>query len=600
MSKNNTQVFETQHAFLVVWGHFAQEIGLVKAIETVPLKQKVYHHKPETKVLEFLVALMSGLRQLQEISLAAHPLVKDQVVAEAWGQPGWADYTSISRTLSGLSWKEAEALVAALETASQPFVAQEVREVRSQGNRLQLDGDLTGLPVSVTSTSYPNAAFGHMNAEVRLGYQAGVVSLTSPNYGRLWLSVAHHPGDTVSCTQAENLVQAAEVRLGLRPQRRTDLLQERIHSLEAAGQPTKARLVVQQAALENTAQCLSETQAELLERQALVQELEQVYQTHGRLERPTSKLALARKRLLAGQRRLESSTDKVSQNRKRLEKTRQCLTVHQTEVGRLQQRLAHFEQENAANPNPPEMEFRLDAGFGTYENVALLVEMGYEVYTKPHNHTVVSYLRRQTNAETVWTRVGANAEMIAWRDFQFANCAYPLNIALERFHTGKKLKHSALLHFGSDPVTENLPAWFAHYNGRQTIEAGIKETKQVFYLHRIKVRSEPAIYLQEAFVIFTANFIRWAANWMLTQEQHRDNALPIEKLGIKRQVQVGAHVSARVIQNSEGMLLRFSPQSVFAGKVLVLKPAKVSGGRSSPPAQPNIFDVLRRFLRFGL
>jgi hypothetical protein len=265
-------------------------------------------------------------------------------------------------------------------------------------------------------------------------------------------------------------------------------------------------------------------------------------------------------------------------------------------VAHLQQRLARFEQENATNPNPPDMEFRLDAGFGTYANVALLVEMGYEVYTKPYNHKVVSYLRRQTDVETVWIRVGANAEMTAWPDFQLEHCAYPLNIALERFHTGKKLKHSALLHFGSDPVTKALPAWFKHYNGRQTIEAGIKEAKQVFYLHRLKVRSEPAIYLQEAFVMFAANFIRWAAHWMRLQAEPLENALAIEKLGIKRQVQVGAHVSARVVRNSGGTLLKFSPHSAFAGKVLVLKPANWSGERSSPPFQQKILAVLCRFL----
>ena len=40
----------------------------------------------------------------------------------------------------------------------------------------------------------------------------------------------------------------------------------------------------------------------------------------------------------------------------------------------LYQRLKRFEQENAANPPPVQADFRLDAGFGTYENVALLVE----------------------------------------------------------------------------------------------------------------------------------------------------------------------------------------------------------------------------------
>jgi hypothetical protein len=145
--------------------------------------------------------------------------------------------------------------------------------------------------------------------------------------------------------------------------------------------------------------------------------------------------------------------------------------------------------------------------------------------------------------------------MLAWADLKLKGCPYPLDVALERFYTGKILKHSALCHFGSDSVTQDLPAWFTHYNGRQTIEAGIKESKQVFYLHRIKVRSEPAIFLQERMALFAANFIRWAAYWMVEQPQPQENALDIRKLGVKRQVQVGAHVSAQVIRNSEGMLL---------------------------------------------
>ncbi len=81
-------------------------------------------------------------------------------------------------------------------------------------SQLQYDGDLTGLPVSNASRTYPNAAYGHMADEIRLGYQAGVVSLQSPTYGRLWLSVEHHAGDTVSCTQAEALVLVAEKQTG--------------------------------------------------------------------------------------------------------------------------------------------------------------------------------------------------------------------------------------------------------------------------------------------------------------------------------------------------------------------------------------------------
>jgi hypothetical protein len=109
-----------------------------------------------------------------------------------------------------LSWAEVHEVVSLLERVSQPFLENELSLVRSQRGGLQYEGDLTGLPVSTTSRTYPNAAYGHMADEIRLGYQAGVVTLQSPTYGRLWLSVKHHAGDTVSCTQAETLVLAAE------------------------------------------------------------------------------------------------------------------------------------------------------------------------------------------------------------------------------------------------------------------------------------------------------------------------------------------------------------------------------------------------------
>jgi hypothetical protein len=88
------------------------------------------------------------------------------------------------------------------------------------------------------------------------------------------------------------------------------------------------------------------------------------------------------------------------------------------------------------------------------------------------------------------------------------------------------------------------------------------------------VRSEPAIYLQECFVLFAAKFIRWASHCLVEKSQPGKKALNIHKLVIKRQVQVGTHLAAQVIWNSEGKLLRFRKQSAFAGLVpkLVLEP----------------------------
>src|SRR3989454_4525319 len=239
MSNNETHIQDTQHAFLVAWGWFADYLGLIQQLQAVSLKQKHYHHRPQTKVLEFLVAILAGLPHLQDSSLAAHPLDKDQAVAQAWGQPAWADYSGVSRTLSGLSWDEVKQIVQVLEQVSQPAINAELQVLRAQGNRLRMDGDLTGIPVSNTSQTYPHAAFGHMDDEIRLGYQAGVVSLESPAYGRLWLSVAHHPGDTVSCTQAEALVLAAEARLKRRPRQRDSPAAAAHSNLRTTGGPPR-------------------------------------------------------------------------------------------------------------------------------------------------------------------------------------------------------------------------------------------------------------------------------------------------------------------------------------------------------------------------
>jgi len=332
----------------------------------------------------------------------------------------------------------------------------------------------------------------------------------------------------------------------------------------------QGRLERQQQVVERVQARLEELQQLTRERQARLDALEKNYQALQRPERPTSQLAQARQRLQAAVRRGHSGEDTLHAAEQRVIKTRAQGQEQQAAKVFLQERLKRFEQDNSTNSTPVEAEFRLDAGFGTYANVALLIEMGYEVYTKPYSQRVTESLKGQVDAQTLYTRVGANAEMVAWADQSLQHCPYPLDMALERFYTGATLKHSTLWHYGSDAVTQDLPGWFAHYNGRQTIEAGIKEGKQVFYLHKIKVRSEPAIYLQECLVLFAANFIRWASQWLAEHAKPVKNVLDVRKLGVKHQVQVAAHVSAQVIRNSEGRLLKFSKHSAFAGKVLQL------------------------------
>jgi hypothetical protein len=561
----------TYHAMLVAWGQFAQSIGLIQAVNAVPMHQKTVTHRPQTKILEFFVAIVAGLEHLKDLSRSAHPIDQDRAVAKAWLQPAWADYSGVSRTLSGLFQEEAEQVANALANITQPILAEEVMKALQLGGRLTYDGDLTDRPVSNDSSTYPDAAYGHLGSALRLGYQAAMVSLHSPTYGRLWLSVVSHPGNTASCTQAEAMVLAAEAKTGLRPWRRTDLLRNRLQGVVVDRQGREDQVQATEAALMITQSKAAETPVQIELQRALVAQLEVQYQQKQRPERPYSLLGRARHQLGVLERRRARLAKRIAKLENQLSLRKRQFITCQAQEWQLQRRLEQFEAENRANQYPIQADFRLDAGFGIRENVALLIEMGYQVYTKPYSDWLTPRLKRWADGRRDWARVGKNAEMIAWKATSLNDFPYPLNLGLERFRVGDRQKHATLIHFGSDPVATNLSEWFQYYNARQTIEAGIKEGKNVFEMHHLKVRSAPGLYLQEQFAVFAANFVRWSARWLATQclqlpSGWQDTTQP----KVKEQVKVAAHTSAWVSWQEQGCLLRFTDHSVFAGRSLQL------------------------------
>lgn len=460
---------------LVPWGLFAQRLGLIEELERVPIPQRRREHSPQTKLIEFLVAILDGCAYLQDISHSPHPLDQDLPVAQAWGQEKWADYSGVSRTLHACNDETVTAIREALWAVSRPFIQQEVVLALRDRGVLVYDGDLR--PVSNTSTTYPGVAFGWIGDTVRLGYQAALVSMHSPTYGRLWLSVTQHPGDTVSSTQAEAMVRAAEARTGVRPWRRTDLLAKRIEQQKALLQEAEAKLLRAREQVERARQRLAQVEQERQEWARQVAELEALYQARGRPERPHSRLAQARRKLAVRERRLPRRQKELGRACQWQAGCQQNVRALEAELEQLEQRQARFLEDNRTNPWPIRAIFRLDGGFGTGPNVALLIEMGYDVYSKAANPQAVRAWRRRAATGVSWTRVGKNAEMVAWQEETLANCPYTLDIALERFHVGDKQKHSVLLHYGEDPVLQNLEGWFTFYNGRQTIEAGSKRAR---------------------------------------------------------------------------------------------------------------------------
>jgi hypothetical protein len=115
-----------------------------------------------------------------------------------------------------------------------------------------------------------------------------------------------------------------------------------------------------------------------------------------------------------------------------------------------------------------------------------------------------------------------------------------------------------------------LPTWFNRYNGRQTIEAGIKEAKGVFTLKRHLVRSPIGMQLQEQFALFGANLARWAAAWAkgLLAEANQNFITALAQ--VKTLVRVVSHSRPRWVWNALGNTVIFDERGPFAGTVICL------------------------------
>jgi hypothetical protein len=564
----------TQHAMVIVWGHFARTIGLLGRLAQVPIVQKTVLRAPHEKLVEFFLGLLTGMEYLTDLSEGAAPLVKDAEVAAAWQLHRMADASGVSRTLWACDEQTVQELERQLAAVGQPFLDRAVSDLRQRHETLVLDADLTGRGVSSTSQTFPGAAFGYMDGEVRLGYQLAEICLQTDLFGRQWLSAQHHPGDTISAPCLLDLLQAAERRLGCHPHRRTELVQARIAACEEA-QATLAQAPEANGRMTSLTTRVAHLTEQIQQAEARLQTLGSQPESprqagpYSQLNRLTKQQAGWQGQLRRAQAQLAQATAVAERQQQRLDKKVQ---THQAERQRLQARYARLCAENDRQPNAPHCKIRLDAGFSTGANLTELIELGYDIDTKSANPAVVQALCNRVAAEVPWTTVGRNAEMLSWPDYQIHDCPYPLLVGLERFHTPQSTLHAVLIRYqdGSPASDLNLTQWFHDYNGRQTIEAGNKEEKTTFKVQHLMNRSAAGIRIQAALTVFAANFVRWADEWIRPRIEQSTRRFDGVLSSPKRLVRIAANSPATVEHTAGRTRVRFSHLSSFDGVVIVL------------------------------
>jgi hypothetical protein len=476
----------TDHALLVLLGQFAQHLGVVSRLQAVPLAQKTVDHAPQTRLIEFLVGILAGINHLQDLNDAPTPIVKDHTVAHAWGQKAFAHYSSVSRTLAAADATTLQAVHDALAQVSRPFLDREVLAILQRNQPVTVDIDLTGRAVSPTSTDYPDAAFGWMDDAVSKGYQSAISSLSGGPSGRLLLAAQRYAGKAKSAECLQAAVRASETTLGVRPIRRTALLEAQLSALDA-------RVATQHARLEKACEVQATAKWK--------------HERHG------LGLALRDERYQQQRVRLEERLARTTQTVRRVTVEFSALELQQA---RLRDWLAQLRGDNASLVSAVTVVLRVDAGFATDANLAWLIEMGYTVLTKAHSGHTTTRLQRAVPPDACWTAVGANAEAVPLGPQVIGDGRYALTALQVRYHLPTGWRHTTLLWYGDTPAPP-AAGWFGAYNARQTLEAGIKENKAVFTMRRPLVRSPVGMQLQEAFALFAANLVRWAAAWVQTE-----------------------------------------------------------------------------------
>jgi hypothetical protein len=560
----------TDHALLVLLGEYARHLGLIKHLQAVPIDQRQGDYSPQSKLIEFLVAILAGLEHLEDLNQASDPLVKDQAVITSWGQAGFAHYSGVSRTLSAAGDDTLGGVLDVLQTVSQPFIDAEVMALARHGQALVLDADLTGRKVSATSTTYQGSGFGYMDGEIANGFQAAITSLTGGPCGRLLLSSQRYSGPAQSAECLQAAVQKMEQVLGLHPRRRTERVQQRLQTLAADQAQLQASLDTEQAHQRDLFDALQTARQEESLRQAEVARWTAEFQAFGWVERPHSKLAQARQRVVSAQKRQARAGRELRATAARLTKWEHALADGQAQQTQLLDWLAQLESENATLLHPLTCILRVDAGFSTDDNLTWLIEMGYVVYTKVHNGQTTAKLLRQLPADVTWQRVGRNAEAVYRPQQRIAECPYDLEALLVRYHVPTGYLYTTLVYYGDRPPPQRLKDWFSGYNARQTIEAGIKEGKGVFRLRHPLVRSPIGMLLQEQFGLFAANFVRWAAHWAKQLVRQANQALKDALTEVKTLVHDVAHCRARLVHNALGHVLIFDEHGPYAGALLLL------------------------------
>jgi hypothetical protein len=147
---------ETAYAPLGALGYCLMRTQFLGALwETLTLPMKTVDHRPQDKLVDVLVSLLSGCRAIAQVNSRLRP---DLALAHAWGRQQFADQATITRTLDAFEGVQIDQLRA----GSEALLRRESLSLQHNlaADWLWLDIDLTPLPISKHAEGSSKGLFG--------------------------------------------------------------------------------------------------------------------------------------------------------------------------------------------------------------------------------------------------------------------------------------------------------------------------------------------------------------------------------------------------------------------------------------------------------
>lgn len=500
--------------FLVPTGHYAQKIGLIDLFkEHLKIKMKTVHHTPVEKIIELFVSMIAGCPDIKTIN---NRLVPDKLAATAWCQKQFADQSRVSEVLHRITPEN----LLQLEEIFQTLFCQQSHARRHPPNEwLIVDVDMTGLQVSPSSSTYEGATFGYMQKGKGKGYK-----LTCPysggEFGEVFGGLLD-PGSAHCATKLNDLLLLIEKRVGSPP--------------------------ISLAKYRGRIQPLL-TQAKILEDRAQRREEEA---SRARKSQRRSILELRSKRLRIRAELLREEASQALHNAQSLDTLRQ----HNSRRGIL---------------------IRGDAGFGTIEDVMLLIELGYDFLLKGYSPHTARVLAKGV-ADNQWIRFNPIVSVAELGITKLPGCPYQVRVVLGRTKTAKPqvFQYFHLITTVPERLKDAI-GLVKFYNARQTIEAFIKTGKNVLNLKHFRVRNFYGIRFTLVLGLLAHNFMNWARREIFA-------GTPLARMGIREFVEQAMRVPARLEPLEIDMPIILFPETSVYAQALVRATEKKSSAQMILP-----------------